>query len=200
MGSISWPDSYGVNLGDNLTISLPKITCPDTGLTIYGFDPVGKNKWNKAAAEALCKKINYAGLDNSFDTILVPASKPFEMAMWLTDLLGHSSYVPLRKEKKLYMVNPQSVTIESAYDGRSRTFCWGDGEVAQLKGKRVAVFEDVVSSGGTLDGVFAVAKAIGFEVVFIACVLTEGQQHTDFNGVQIISLDHIPFPGVLQKV
>ena len=39
------------------------------------------------------------------------------------------------------------------------------------------------------------AEKIGFQIAVIACVLTEGEKRTDYKGIPLISLDHIPLPG-----
>ncbi len=39
------------------------------------------------------------------------------------------------------------------------------------------------------------AEEIGFEISVIACVLTEGEKRTEYKGIPLISLGHIPLPG-----
>ena len=36
---------------------------------------------------------------------------------------------------------------------------------------------------------------IGVEISVIACVLTEGQERTEYQGIPLVCLDHIPLPG-----
>jgi len=55
----------------------------------------------------------------------------------------------------------------------------------------------VVSTGGTIDSVIAMAKEIGFEISVIACVLTEGEKRTEYKGIPLVSLDNIPLPGFI---
>ena len=53
----------------------------------------------------------------------------------------------------------------------------------------------MVSTGGTIEAAFALAKEIGVEISVIACVLTEGQERTEYQGIPLVCLDHIPLPG-----
>ena len=39
------------------------------------------------------------------------------------------------------------------------------------------------------------APKIGIEISVIACVLTEGVERTEYKGIPLVSLDHIPLPG-----
>ncbi len=53
----------------------------------------------------------------------------------------------------------------------------------------------MVSTGGTIDAVLAMSREIGFEISVIACALTEGEKRTEYEGIPLVSLDHIPLPG-----
>ena len=56
----------------------------------------------------------------------------------------------------------------------------------------------LLSTGGTIEAVFALAKEIGVEISVIACVLTEGTPRTEYQGIPLVSLDHIPLPGKIK--
>ena len=51
------------------------------------------------------------------------------------------------------------------------------------------------STGGTIDAVMEMAPKIGVEIAVVACVLTEGTRWTEYKGIPVVSLDHIPLPG-----
>ena len=53
----------------------------------------------------------------------------------------------------------------------------------------------MVSTGGTIEAVSALAEKIGVEIAVVACVLTEGTRWTEYKGIPVVSLDHIPLPG-----
>ena len=38
-------------------------------------------------------------------------------------------------------------------------------------------------------------KMDNVEIVAVACVLTEGTRRTDYKGIPLVCLDHIPLPG-----
>ena len=71
----------------------------------------------------------------------------------------------------------------------------GREKYSHFQGKKLCFLDDVVSTGGTIEAAFALAKEIGVEIAVIACVLTEGQERAEYKGVPLVSLDHIPLPG-----
>jgi adenine phosphoribosyltransferase len=73
----------------------------------------------------------------------------------------------------------------------------GREKYERFQGKKLCFVDDVVSTGGTVDAVLLMAKEIGFEVSVIACVLTEGEERTDYKGIPLISLGNIPLPGMI---
>jgi len=43
------------------------------------------------------------------------------------------------------------------------------------------------------------AKKIGIEIAVVACALTEGTRRTEYKGIPLVSLDHIPLPGKMEE-
>jgi adenine phosphoribosyltransferase len=98
-------------------------------------------------------------------------------------------------------VQTKSSGLTQAISGSVRSYLkelWiGREKYEEFVGKKLCFIDDVVSTGGTVDSVLAMAKEIGFEVSVIACVLTEGEKRTEYRGIPLVSLDHIPLPGVI---
>jgi adenine phosphoribosyltransferase len=186
-------NSYRVHLDENTPVDLPLImTRPDFG--IYAFILIGRQHLNAVAAHALCERIRESG--RAFDLLLTAEAKALGMVEQLATVLGHERYVVARKSIKTYMQEPVTIRVKSITDEKVQTFCLDGEERELLKGKRICFVDDVVSQGGTLKAVFQLASIVGFEVSLIACVLTEGEKRTDYQGVPLISLDHIPLPFV----
>ena len=93
------------------------------------------------------------------------------------------------------MVEPQGVTVESITTHGKQELWIGKEKYQHFTGKRVCFLDDVVSTGGTIDAVKALAEKIGVEIAVVACVLTEGTRWTEYKGIPVVSLDHIPLPG-----
>jgi hypothetical protein len=69
------------------------------------------------------------------------------------------------------------------------------GKVRAVPGQEALLHRRRGIDRGTIDSVLAMAEEIGFEISVIACVLTEGEKRTEYKGIPLISLGHIPLPG-----
>ena len=184
-----WPAAWPVHLGE-LEIELPLVTSED-GFRIYAFDPMGRANWNRDAAQALAERLK--GYD--FDILLTAESKAIALTQELAWLLGQEDYVVLRKARKLYMADPLVMDVKSITTAATQQFFLGRNQQDLLRGKRVCVVDDVLSTGGTLRAIYAVAEKLGCTVAVNAFVLTEENRRDAFEGIPVVSLDHIPLPG-----
>jgi len=194
MSNQPWPETWPVRLGE-LEIALPLVRGGD-GFQIYAFDPMGRAAWNFAAAQALAQRL----APFSFDILLCAESKSIALAQELARLLGHRDYVVLRKARKLYMEDPLVVDVKSITTAAQQQFFLGRDQQDLLRGKRVCVLDDVISTGGTLRAIYDVVRALGLLVAVNACVLmeevpTEEVPLASFEGIPVVSLGHIPLPG-----
>ena len=92
------------------------------------------------------------------------------------------------------MVDPVGVTVESITTKGKQELWIGKEKYEYFSGKKLCFLDDVVSTGGTIDAVLELAEKIGIDISVIACVLTEGVKRTEYNGIPLVSLDHIPLP------
>ncbi|MDR1449185.1 MAG: hypothetical protein LBI84_03105 [Propionibacteriaceae bacterium] len=186
-----WPNTWTAALGP-LTVELPLVTMP-SGSRIYAFDLMGKTTWNEVAAELLADRIRETGI--GFDIFLTAEAKAIALNQVLAAKLGHGDYIVARKSLKVYMTEPLEIEVRSVTTAAVQKFYLSRDRCDMLRGQRVCVVDDVVSTGGTMGAFFDLADRVGFEIVLIACALTEGGERTEFQGVPLISLGHIPFPG-----
>jgi len=84
----------------------------------------------------------------------------------------------------------QSITTQAR-----QQFFLGRDQQELLRGRRVCVLDDVISTGGTLRAVCGMARALDAEITAIACVLTEEARRSSFENVPVVVLDHIPLPA-----
>ena len=87
------------------------------------------------------------------------------------------------------------MTVQSITTHGQQELWIGREKYQHFQGKKLCFLDDVVSTGGTIEAAFALAKEIGVEISVIACVLTEGQERTEYQGIPLVCLDHIPLPG-----
>jgi adenine phosphoribosyltransferase len=186
-----WPPTWTAQLGD-VSVTLPLITMP-SGQRIYTFDLMGRTDWNQVAARLLADRIRQSGID--FDIFLTAEAKAIALNQSLAECLGQDDYIVARKSLKVYMTDPIELNVTSVTTAAPQKFFLGRDRYEMLRGRQVCVVDDVVSTGGTMGAFCDLAQRVGFDIVLIACVLTEGQERTEFEGIPLISLDHIPFPG-----
>lgn len=87
---------------------------------------------------------------------------------------GCRSYVVARKGIKVYMRNPVEVTVNSITTANEQKLYFGEGDAKFLKGKRVLIVDDVISTGQSLRALETLVEQTGATVVGKAAVLAEG--------------------------
>lgn len=152
-------------------------------LRIALFNILGETELVKKIAKALIKK-----LPKKVDTIVAPEVKSVCLAYEVSRLSG-LPYVVIRKTRKPYMLNSIGEEVLSITTGKPQML-WLDGKDKKtIKGKKVVVVDDVVSTGSTLEAVRKLMKRAGAKVIAETAVFTEGEEEKWKN---IISLGNLP--------
>ena len=87
---------------------------------------------------------------------------------------GCRSYVVARKGVKVYMKDSIEVTVNSITTKNEQRLYLGENDAEFLKGKKVLIVDDVISTGNSLLALEKLAEQVGAEVVGKAAVLAEG--------------------------
>ena len=95
----------------------------------------------------------------------------------------------LRKTYKPYMGDALRAETLSITTGQPQLLVLDEKDRALLKGKKVVLLDDVISTGSTLQGMRILMERAGASVVKEAAILTEGERS---KWEQIISLGHLP--------
>ncbi len=85
------------------------------------------------------------------------------------------------------MINPISRQVLSITTGKPQLLVLDGADVPLIRGKRVAIVDDVVSTGSTLAGLRELIESVGGEVVGVLAVFTEGTPRQD-----VVALGHLP--------
>ena len=162
---------------------LPILTLP-SGIGIAFFNLHGDNELTEHCGKKL------AELLNDCDVIITAESKGLQLAHCTARELGQRYYAVARKSKKLYMQDGISVKIESSITtGQEQTLYLSKHDADLLKGKKVAIVDDVVSTGASLVGLEALVEKAGGIIHKKAFVLAEADAA---DRKDIIFLDKIP--------
>ena len=153
------------------------------GTRIAVFNLLGDTEVVEAAATGLAERL--AGLDP--DVLVTAETKSVPLVYELARRLG-KPWVVLRKAYKPYMGEVLSAETHSITTGAPQTLYLDEKDRGLVTGHRVALVDDVISTGSTVEGMREVVGAADGEIVAEAAVFTEGDAPTD----GVIALGHLP--------
>ena len=107
------------------------------------------------------------------DMLMTAEAKGMCLTYEMSRLMGMKEFIVARKSRKPYMQAPVSHTVRSITTQKEQTL-WLDGcDAEKLKGKRVALIDDVIATGESIEAIDALATAAGAHVVAKAAILAE---------------------------
>lgn len=87
---------------------------------------------------------------------------------------GCRDYVVVRKSVKVYVQNPISVEVKSITTANVQNLYMPGDKAERIKGKRVLIVDDVISTGASLESIEKLVVKAGGNIVGKATVLAEG--------------------------
>lgn len=150
--------------------NLPVLMLP-SGIKIAFFNLHG----NQDLTEYCGKKLADIIRDSAPEVLITAESKGLQLTHVVARELGHKFYAVARKTRKLYMQDGIEATINSITTGGEQTLYLSQHDEMLLKGKRVGIVDDVISLGGSLQGLEALVNKAGGNIVVKAMVLAEGK-------------------------
>ena len=136
-------------------------------LCIAAFVIFGDVEITVHAAKELLKKAP------DFEYILAPEAKAIPLAYEMSRQSG-KPYIIARKKAKAYMSDVLSVTLKSITTAGEQTLIIDGEDAKRIKGRRVLVLDDVISTGESLRAVEALANKAESIIVSKMAVLAEG--------------------------
>ena len=102
---------------------------------------------------------------------------------------GDKKYILARKGPKLYMRDIFSVTVHSITTAKEQKLYLDGADAALMKGKRILIVDDVISTGESLHALEALVEKAGGEICGRMAILAEGdaQERKD-----LIYLEKLP--------
>lgn len=157
------------------------------GLRIAILNILGDTELVRACARELGARLN----GTKFDVLVTAEAKSIPLAYALAVEMN-KPYVVLRKTYKPYMGAALTAETLSITTGQPQILVLDEKDRDFMKGKKVLLLDDVISTGSTLQGMKMLMDKAGAEVVGEAAILTEGDQS---RWLKIVSLGHLPLFG-----
>ncbi|MBN1431035.1 MAG: adenine phosphoribosyltransferase [Anaerolineae bacterium] len=154
------------------------------GVRIAILNILGDTELVQAAAKALAEKLR----PSQVDVIVTAEAKSIPLAYALAVEMN-CPWVVLRKNYKPYMGEALQAETLSITTGKPQTLYLDEKDSLVLKGKRIALVDDVISTGSTLQSMDNIVSQAGGSVVAQAAVFTEGDRS---QWQDIIALGHLP--------
>jgi adenine phosphoribosyltransferase len=154
------------------------------GLRIAILNILGDTELVQACAKALgeqLRKIN-------FDALITAEAKSIPLAYALSVEMK-KPYIVLRKSYKPYMGDALRAETLSITTGEPQTLFLDEKDREMIKGRKVVIVDDVISTGSTLEGMHMIITKAGAEVAVETAIMTEGERS---QWMHVISLGHLP--------
>ena len=175
-------DTYTVEVA-GVKLDLPLFEVKP-GLRIAILNILGDTELVQAVAQELGRRLS--GM--SFDVLVTAEAKSIPLLHALSAAMG-KPYVVLRKFYKPYMGEAVQAETLSITTGQPQTLFLDEKDRDLIRGRRVVLVDDVISTGSTLQGMRLVMSRAGADVVAEAAIFTEGERA---QWQSIIALGHLP--------
>ena len=143
--------------------------CPlNENLSIAGFVIFGDQELTVACARELLKRAP------QYHYIITAEAKGIPLAHEMARQAGDKKYILARKGPKLYMRDIFSVTVNSITTAKEQKLYLDGADAALMKGKKILVVDDVISTGESLRALEALVEKAGGEICGRMAILAEG--------------------------
>ena len=148
---------------------LPVMPLP-SGISIAFFNLHGDSELTEHCAKELAKELS------DCEVLITAESKGLQLTHCTARELGQRYYAVARKTKKLYMQDGIEITIQSSITtGAEQKLYLSKHDVDLIKGKKVGIVDDVVSTGASLAGLEDLVVKAGGIIHKKAFVLAEAE-------------------------
>ncbi len=107
------------------------------------------------------------------DIVATVATMGIPLAVEVTRHLGLDQYVILHKTPKIHLADAVSEPVRSITTDAQQLLLFDRARVKDVAGKRVAIVDDVISTGASTGAALRLLRRVGAEVVAIGTLVTE---------------------------
>lgn len=143
--------------------------CPlNENMCIGAFVLFGDVELTERCAEALCK------IAPEHDVMITAESKGIPLVYAMSRIMGENKYILARKTPKLYMRDVIKYELDSITTAKHQTLYLDGYDAEYMKGKRVLIVDDVISTGESLKALENLVTEAGGNIVGKMAILAEG--------------------------
>lgn len=137
-------------------------------LYIAGFVIFGDQELTVACARELLKKAP------EYDYLITAEAKGIPLAHEMARQAGDAKYFLARKAPKLYMTGVFEASVKSITTAKEQTLYLDVADAELMKGKRILIVDDVISTGESLSALEHLVEKAGGNIVGRMAILAEG--------------------------
>ena len=155
-------------------------------LSIAGFVIFGDQELSVACARDLL------ALAPEYDYIITAEAKGIPLAHEMARQAGDKKYILARKGPKLYMRDIFDVVVRSITTAKEQRLYLDGADAELMKGKRILIVDDVISTGESLAALEALVEKAGGIICGRMAILAEGdaQDREDLIYLEKLPLFH----------
>ena len=155
-------------------------------LYIAGFVIFGDQELTVACARDLLK------IAPEYDYIITAEAKGIPLAHEMARQADNAKYILARKGPKLYMRDVFGVDVKSITTAKEQHLYLDGADAEMMKGKRILIVDDVISTGESLTALEALVEKAGGVVCGRMAILAEGdaQDREDLIYLEKLPLFH----------
>jgi adenine/guanine phosphoribosyltransferase-like PRPP-binding protein len=184
------PVSYTVDIAGEPT-ELPIVAINHTlAISLLMVIDMGVG-FGERIGEALAARLK----DRKPDIVVGAATLGIPVAIEVSRHLGLDQYVIVQKSPKIHLGDALVEHVKSVTSSGSQRLLLDRRAIPLLKGRRVAVVDDVVATGSSLAATLKLVRQAGADVVSVGVILTEGHDWREVLGSDaalVTGLGHIP--------
>lgn len=171
---------HTVQFSDSIVRDLPVVSVSETASIAY-LKLYGDNELLRHCANELS-----ASIDPSTEVLLGTEAGGILLTHLVSEAMG-IPYVIARKKRRPHMVRPIAVPVKTIGTDQDQVLMLDDSDQAEIRGKRVTIIDEVLSSGATWKASMILIESSGGIPIDTVVVATEGDRRND-----VKALVHLP--------
>jgi adenine/guanine phosphoribosyltransferase-like PRPP-binding protein len=160
--------TYSVDIGSQ-RVDLPVVSLNENlALALLITVDMGISFMAKAGEELADVLASY-----DVDVVATVATMGIPLAVEVTRYLGLDQYVVLHKTPKIHLADAVSEKVRSITTDAEQRLLFDRARIPDVEGKRVAIVDDVISTGASTGASLRLLRGVGADIVVIGTLVTE---------------------------